>query len=245
LAAIPGLALLASFRGRDRVGGPAWALVHPVEQLKPPFDKELFCRIARRNFEGDPHLPLFLTALEGIPLAIELVAARAHGRASLEALWTQWTNIGSALAVHPDFDAERLTSLPHSIELSLKSSRLTPAAHRLFRLLGQLPAGIVADDRDFLLNDEGFEAEEALLRIGLAAERGNRLDLLSPLRDHAQRHHQPQPDDMAWPARYLQITRELSEIMGTAAGAGVMMRLHPEFANITGGDPRRAPGSPR
>lgn len=48
LAVTPGLALLASFRGRDRVGGPAWALVYPVDQLMPPFDNELFCRIAQR-----------------------------------------------------------------------------------------------------------------------------------------------------------------------------------------------------
>ena len=234
LAAIPGVALLASFRGRDRVAGPAWALVHPVKRLESPDDAALFGRIAQNGFDGDPHLPLFLAALEGIPLAIELVARRAHGRTSLTALWTQWTRLGSDLAAHPDFAASRLTSLPHSIELSLQSSRLTLAAHKLFRLLGQLPAGIVAEDRDTLLGADGFEAEEALLQIGLAVERGNRLDLLSPLRDHAKRHHKPQPpDDIAWPTRYLQITRELGETIGTAAGAGVMMRLQPEFANIS------------
>ena len=113
LADIPGLALLASFRGGDRVGGPAWALVHSVAHLDPPDDIELFCRVAQTQFPDDPHLPLFMAALGGIPLAIELVAARAHGRASLAALWTQWTRIGAALAVHPDFDVGRLTSLPH------------------------------------------------------------------------------------------------------------------------------------
>ena len=234
VAAIPGVALLASFRGRDRVGGPAWALVHPVDRLKPPFDRDLFCRIARRAFDGDVHLPLFLTALEGIPLAIELVAARAHGRTSLAALWTQWTKIGSELAAHPDFDAGRLTSLPHSIELSLRSSRMTDVGHRLFRLLGQLPAGITAEDRDELLGADGFNAEEALLRIGLAVERANRLDLLSPVRDHARRQHAPQPpDDTAWPAWYLGLARRRGETIGTTAGADVMTRLQPEFANIT------------
>jgi hypothetical protein len=151
LTDIPGLTLLASFRGGDRVGGPAWALVHPVAHLDPPDDAELFCRIAQRNFSDDPYLPRFMTALGGIPLAIVLVAARAHGRSALSALWAQWKRIGAALAVHPDFDAGRLTSVPHSIELSLTSSRLTPAAYRLFCLLGQLPAGIAEEDRDELL----------------------------------------------------------------------------------------------
>ena len=233
LAAIPGLAVLASFRGRDRVSGPTWALVHPVDRLKPPFDRELFCRIAQQDLVNDPHLPLFLAVLEGIPLAIELVAARAYGRSSLAALWTQWNKLGSELAVHSDFAAGRQTSLPHSIELSLRSSRLTETAHRLFRLLGQLPVGILAEDRDELLGDEGFAAEEALLRVGLAVERGSRLDLLSPLRDHARRHHVPRaPDDTAWPAHYLGLTRRLGEAIGTRAGGGVTSRLVPEFANI-------------
>jgi tetratricopeptide (TPR) repeat protein len=233
LAAIPGVAILASFRGHDHVGGSAWA-IHPVNRLKPPFDSELFCRVARRTFDGDAHLPLFLTALDGIPLAIELVAVRAHARTSLSALWTQWTKIGSELAAHPDFGAGRLTSLPHSIELSLKSSRLTDAAHRLFRLLGQLPAGIIAEDRDELLGAGGFNGEEALLRVGLAVERGNRLDLLSPIRDYARRHYAPQPpDDTAWPALYLGLARRLGEAIGTPAGAGVVTRLQPEFPNIT------------
>jgi len=179
-------------------------------QLKSPFDRELFCRIAQRDFADNPDLSLFLAVLEGIPLAIELIAARAYGRTSLAALWAQWNKLGSELAVHPDFAAGRLTSLPHSIELSLQSTRLTEMAHRLFRLLGQLPAGIIAEDRDELLGDEGFAAEEALLRIGLAVERGSRLDLLSPLRDHARRHHVPRtPDDTAWSEYYLRLTRQL------------------------------------
>ncbi len=235
LAAIPGLALLGSFRGRDRVSGPTWALVHPVDRLKSPFDRELFCRVAQSDLVNDSHLPLFLAALAGIPLAIELVASRAYGRSSLAALWAQWNKLGSELAIDPDFAAAagRLTSLPHSIELSLQSTRLTEAAHRLFRLLGQLPAGIAAGDRDELLGDESFAAEEALLRIGLAIERGSRLDLLSPLRDHARRHHVPgAPDNTAWPAHYLGLTRRLGEAIGTRAGEGATFRLVPEFPNI-------------
>ncbi|WP_428485437.1 tetratricopeptide repeat protein [Rhodopila sp.] len=233
LADIPALAVLASFRGNDRVGGPAWALVHPVGQLDPPDDVELFCRVAQGRFPNDPHLPCFMTALGGIPLAIELVAARAHSRSSLAALWTQWTRIGTALAVDPDFDAGRLTSLPHSIELSLTSNRLTPVARRLFCLLGQLPAGLAVEDRDELLGDEGFDGEDALLRIGLAVERGDRLDLLPPIRDHAARHHAPlAPDGAAWPIHYLGLARRFGETVATKAGEGAVGRLVAEFANI-------------
>ena len=235
LADVPGLALLVSVRGRDHVGGPAWTLVHPVAHLDPPYDAELFCRIAYDRFPNDPDLPRFMTALGGIPLAIELVAKHAYGQSSLVALWTQWERKGAELASHPDFKdtPDRLTSLPHSIELSLVSSRMTPTAWRLFRLLGQLPAGLDPRDRDQLLDEDGFDGQKALHRIGLAVERNGRLDLLPPIREHARRHYAPvAPDDHAWPTYYLTLTQERGETIGSKAGKGVVARLVPEFANI-------------
>jgi hypothetical protein len=47
LAVTPGLALLARFFSWPC--GPAWALVYPVDQFMPPFDNELFCRIAQAS----------------------------------------------------------------------------------------------------------------------------------------------------------------------------------------------------
>lgn len=238
IAAIPNVAVLASFRG-----GPQpfrwlnWTLVHPVERLKPPFDRQLFQRTAANSFEGDQHLTRFQTVLEGIPLAIELVALRAHGRSSLGPLWEQWKTVGAELASDPDYSSipDRLTSLPHSIELSLRSKRMTEGAFRLFRLLGQLPAGLVDEDRDELLREStgGFNAGDALLRIGLAVERSGRLDLLSPIREYALRRHPPSPaDQAAWPAHYLALTQSKGEVIGTMEGGGAMARLVPEFANI-------------
>jgi len=238
LTAIPGVAVLASFRGgRQPFRSVNWTLVHPVDRLNPPFDRELFQRTAANNFDGDPRLDDFLKALDGIPLAIELVALRAHGRSSLGALWQQWRQLGVELAADPDYASspDRLTSLPHSIELSLCSSRMTETALRLFRYLGQLPAGLVDEDRDALLgeNADGFNARDALVRIGLAIERNDRLDLLSPVREHALRRHMPAHADQAkWPEHYLRLTQSLGERIGTSEGGRAMARLVPEFANI-------------
>jgi tetratricopeptide (TPR) repeat protein len=233
LAAVDGLAVFASFRGRDRIGGPIWTLIHQVRELDRDPSAELFCRIAGQSFADDPCLALFLDALAGVPLAIELVARRAFGRNSLAPLWAQWTRIGAELAAHPDFEPDRLTSLPASIELSLKSNRLTGPARRLFRLLGQLPAGLGEADRDALMGDDGYAAEEALLRVGLAVERAGRVELLPPVREHAARRHAPNPPDVRlWPDHYLNLARHRGEIIGTTADDGALARLLPELPNI-------------
>jgi tetratricopeptide (TPR) repeat protein len=233
LAGVPGVALLASFRGRDRVRGLDWALVHPVPELATPAARELFGRIAGPWVLDDPALDTFLGVLGGVPLAIELVAHRADGSSTLAPLWAEWEKVGVRLAEDPDFTDTRLTSLAHSIELSLKSSRISPAAKRLFGLLGVLPAGLVAADRDALLGSEAFDAQDRLRRIGLAIERPGRIDLLPPIRDHARRHYAPEGDDAAaWAGHFLRITQELGDAIGTQDGDGAITRLQPEFGNI-------------
>ncbi len=232
LAAIPGLTLLASFRGSDFVDGPDWQ-VEEIHGLDAGDAATLFRHYAKRIAPDDPDLPRFIAALGGIPLAIELVARQAYSRTTLAALWMRWTEIGAELATDPDYEAARLTSLPHSIELSLRSQRLTDEARRLFRLLGHLPAGLCAEDRDALLGRSGDTAENALIRIGLAIERDTRLDMLPPIRDHAKRHHRPEsPDGTAWPAHFLTLTRERGEAIGTKAGVGAVARLTPEYPNV-------------
>ncbi len=47
LMKVPGLSLLASFRGTDRISRPAW-ISHSLGQLALEPSKELFCRIPRR-----------------------------------------------------------------------------------------------------------------------------------------------------------------------------------------------------
>src|SRR5581483_11444462 len=100
----------------------------------------------------------------------------------------------------------RLTSLEKSLELSFASPRLGDAGRRLFAVLGELPAGIAADDARALLGDAAFEAQRGLLSCGLGFERAGRLDLLPPVRDHARRLHRPEAGDAAqWRNRFLEL----------------------------------------
>ncbi len=231
LDAISGLAILASFRGRDIVRGPAWALIHPITELDRPNSADLFCRVAQRDFSGDPYLDKFVEALGGIPLAIELVAGRAGGETPLAGVWDQWTRYGTEFAINPDFDGDRLSSLPRSIELSLQSSRMNDDAWGLFRLLGQLPAGIGPDDRDILIGKTEFDAAHRLARIGLAVERNGRLDLLPPIREHAARFHPPWGAPK-WPEHYLALCADVADKFTTNRGSEVTRRILAELPNI-------------
>ena len=68
---------------------------------------------------------MFLDALGGVPLAVELVALRAAGETALRELWAEWQRRGVVLAAHPDLPPDhRLTSLTRSLDLSWQSRRL-------------------------------------------------------------------------------------------------------------------------
>jgi tetratricopeptide (TPR) repeat protein len=233
IASIPGVALLASIRGGGSPHSPHWNCRIDVGPLADIDASTLFLRIAPRIRPDDPHLAPFLEALGGIPLAIELVAYRAEGDTTLAELWQEWRRLGGALAARPGVDPSRLTSLPHSIDLSLQSRRLGEDGKRLFRLLGQLPAGIARDDRVALFGDAAAQAGEELRSVGLAVTRGDRLDLLPPIRDHAQRFHKPTGTEAkAWRDHYLLLLRDRAPRIGNADDPGFANQLAPDVANF-------------
>lgn len=232
LAGVPELALLASFRGEAAVGGAPWSLRHPVQPLAEMDARTLFLTIAETISGNDPYLPAVLEVLGGVPLALCLTARRVTGRNELAELWDEWQAVGPVLARLPTTAAHRLTSVTHSIELSLRAPGLTEAGRRLFRLLGQLPAGIAAEDRRALLGGVAFDAEGELRGIGLAVGVGRRLDLLPPVREHARRAHQPTGEDATWFHYYLSLIARLGSRLGGEGGAEAASRIVPELPNI-------------
>ena len=231
LAAIPGLVLLASFRGDEAVGGAHWSPRHTVRPLTGDDSRALFFDIAAQIPSDDPHLPDLLRELGGVPLAICLTARRAARHDNLTELWSQLLATGTAVAKLPG-EEHRLTSVPRSIEFSLQSSRMKAPGLRLFRLLGQLPAGIADADRQSLLGAESMDAFDQILGVGLAMRDDFRLDLLPPVRDHARRAYPPPDGDTAWFHHYLSLAAEHGTRIGRDGGAAAIERLAPELANI-------------
>ena len=233
LAALPGLALMASVRGEEGVSGLGWSEQVWLETLPPEISRELFLLIAGRIREDDPDLQFFLGELGGIPLAIRLVATRASTHGGLASLRRQWERHGVSLAAEPDGEGGRLDSLVASIEFSLGSRRFREEGKRLFRLLGQLPAGLLPDDCDALLKEAAFDAIDQLRAIGLLRDREARIDLLPPVRDVARRRHPPQASDTtAWVSHYLALAKREGDHLGKDGGGSAITRLLPEIPNI-------------
>jgi len=210
LASVPGLTLIASFRGREVVDGLKWWTILNLEGLPYAVAKELFVSIAGRRLLTDPHLHSFVDALGGIPLAIDLVARRAHGRATLAPLWREWQKIGADFARRKEFPDGPLTSLPYSIELSLKSPRLKDnnSALRLFSFLGQLPAGLTDEDCEALIGASSFEAGECLVKTGIAIDLDTRINILPPIREHSRRYYAPRDDEnIIWVSYFKELAR--------------------------------------
>lgn len=230
---VPQLALLASIRGNDPPASVRWTRQRTMHPLKSPHDSEMFRDIATSIERDDPNLAPLLTLLGGIPIVIELVAQQAAPHDTLAAVHAEWLRVGSALAKRRGVAPSKLSSLDVSLELSLGSPRLAEAGRRLFCILGPLPAGMAPEDVAALLGDAAFNARQELLSTALAIERGDRLDLLPPIRDHAVRHHPPANDDAKrWREHYLGLVRDVGQNIGRAEGAGAVRRLAPELANL-------------
>jgi hypothetical protein len=181
----------------------------PLPQLPDDAARKLFVELAPSAVAYPTYLDRFLTALAGIPLAVELVALRAAGDMPLPELWAEWQRRGTVLVADPDLPPSRLTSLHRSLDLSWNSPRLRQAGRRLFRLLGQLPAGIADLERAALMPDDGTEAARQLRVTGLAHPQADRLDVLPPIRDYARSFHTPdEADAVACACYYLHLVQD-------------------------------------
>jgi tetratricopeptide (TPR) repeat protein len=233
LGQVPGLVLLATLRGEDAPWEPLWT-VRPVTRLAPEDARALFLRLSRLG-EDEPCLEEFLAALDGLPLGITLVARRAQGQhGGLRAFWEEWQAEGVKAARNPYAPGEeRHASLVACIEFSLKSKRLTPAGRRLFSWLGALPAGLCLEDRRALQGEAEAEgAAGQLVDIGLAFMEKGRLDLLPPIRRHADAAYRPQDKaGRQWVEHFLKLTAGLGPSV-LREGGKVMARLTPEIPNL-------------
>jgi tetratricopeptide (TPR) repeat protein len=188
LAAIEGLRLVLTIRGEPpNVPGPGARTLQDVERLGEVDARALFLRRAGDQFEGDPALPGLLSALDGHPLSIELLAANAQGKANLRGLADDWRDRRADMLRRGAAD-DRKTSLRASLELSLAALNPPSAAHRLIRVMALLPDGMSEADSRTILSDgeptrEDRGAAARLEGARLASRPDGRWRLLAPVRE--------------------------------------------------------------
>ena len=231
LAAVPGLALVASVRGNERPGGLSWAEALRIIPLDPVAARQEFLDIAGRKFEADPLLDSLLAAVDCVPLAIHLLAHAAEPDPSLENLWQRWQAERTALLKRGP-GTDRLTNIELSYEISWNGPRMTEDARRLLSVLAQLPAGVAAAHLS-AINPADPGAATGLRACGLAYDEEDRLRILAPIREYVTHAHPPQAGDLEQAAAfYRRILIEHGPKVGDTGGLEAVRTLGPEAPNI-------------
>ncbi|KZT52169.1 hypothetical protein CALCODRAFT_558224 [Calocera cornea HHB12733] len=176
--------LLVTMRGSDFPAGIQWEtprLSH-LEPLSRPDSRILYLSM---NAIEDPQLDTLLEAMDGWPLAIELIALAGNGMLTPTQLLQRYTLLKTKLLNrHPPTHA---TSVELSIEMSLNSGvvQRQPMAQVLLVLLSKFPSGTLIHLLETIFRRMGGEvylAEEALRKVSLIYLRGSRLHILAPIR---------------------------------------------------------------
>ena len=170
IAAIPQVGMAITSRGTGRPAGLRWRDFAMVSPLPLADARRLFLAVAGTGLAGDPRLDELLAGLDGVPLAVELMAYAAQGQPDLAEVAQLWRaeRIGMLQRMG---GARRELSVAVSVEASITAPLMTPSARRLLSLLGVLPDGMVRGDLAELLPGGGLAAAAVLRQPGWPSAR--------------------------------------------------------------------------
>jgi hypothetical protein len=97
LGAIPQLALAVSARGTARPAGLRWRDFAMLSPLPLADARRVFLAVAGPGFATDPRLDELLAELDGVPLAVELMAYAAQGQPGLTGVAERWRTERTAI----------------------------------------------------------------------------------------------------------------------------------------------------
>ncbi|KZV87071.1 hypothetical protein EXIGLDRAFT_212086 [Exidia glandulosa HHB12029] len=204
LSDIPDLSFIVTMRGSERPLGVSWSrpLLPPLAPLDTTASKQAFLSICDRG-EDDFLLPHLLKPLEGVPLAITLMASLAQFE-PIDALLARWQDARTAMLRKGEHDAHqhKSTSLDLSIATSLESPRLrqVPDAEYLLTLLSLLPNGAFdADIRSWTAANEDYARSlSTLLQTALSFRSPEgRIRVMTPIREFMLSARPPSESSMS------------------------------------------------
>jgi tetratricopeptide (TPR) repeat protein len=228
LTSIESLALIVTIRGQKRPPGIPFRSTMEAERLDPADARDVFVKVAGRpQFTTDPDLDHLLKALDGMALAITLMARYAEAYETLEPVWSSWQAKHTAMLRE---GAGRLANLNTSFDLSM--AVLTSEARRLLSVMAMLPDGIAQIDRSSVLAGLDDVAHE-LRNRALIFEEAKRLRILAPLREYVAAAYPPSDEDQQRAVdHYLELAAVEGKKVGREGGSGAVSRLAPEVGNV-------------
>ena len=184
--------------------------------MTPAAAKSAFLAIAGRKLKDDTNLDALLETLDGHPLSISLLAARASGLSQLGDLYKAFVKNRASLSRRRDPSEESLTSTRASLSFSLKSKQLSAEAKRLLSLIACLSDGMSPQLSAEFVGDSADSARVTLIRLGLASDQGNgRLNILAPLREAIRLDSPASQADEDKLIDYMLALAELGSTVGT------------------------------
>ena len=232
IAAIPQVGVAISSRRTGRPAGLRWRDFAMVSPLPLADARRLFWAVAEASFAADSQLDELLGELDGVPLAIELMAYAAQDQGDLAKVAARWRDERTGILARLG-GARRELSVAVSVEVSVTSPLMTGGSRRLLSLLGMLPDGIASDDLTELLPGNGLAGAAVLRQLGLAFGEGDRLRTLAPVREHIAATHPPAPADLNQAVgHYARLAAAIGEEVGASDGAQAVARLQADTGNI-------------
>jgi len=224
-------AMVVSMRGHERPQEVSWRQPIELTRLDDDSAREAFLEIAGKEFADDPRVRDLCKELEGVPLAITLMALAAQGESDLEGIWSRWQSERTAMLKRDKGD-HPLTSLDLSYQISIHGDRMNPEARELLSVLSLLPDGLAHQDLPEI-HPHGHRAASTLRKVGLAFDEAGRLRVLAPLREHVTKKYPPEKDALdPVVSHFVELALEHGDTVGREGGAEAVQRLSQEVGNV-------------
>jgi tetratricopeptide (TPR) repeat protein len=232
IAEIPQLGVAITSRGTGHPAGLRWRNFAMVSPLPLADARRLFLAVAGTGLAGDLRLDELLAELDGVPLAVELMAYAAQGQPDLAEIVERWQQERTGMLARLG-GAHRELSVAVSVEASIGAPLMTVPAARLLSLLSVLPDGIARADLKELQPHTGLAAAAVLRQLGLAFGEGNRLRTLAPIREHVAAAYPPEPADLDQAiSHYAHLAATTGREVGRSDGAHAAARVQADIGNI-------------
>ncbi|SFR10623.1 hypothetical protein SAMN04488564_103436, partial [Lentzea waywayandensis] len=229
LRAVPGLVTGIGSRGAHVPTGLVGLREINLRPLPQDDAIDVFVAVAGERHRADPAIRALMADLDGVPLAIVLMASLARTESHLGTLATAWRAKRTDLLQH-GANPDRTSSLPVSIELSWDQLSLDGRA--ALSLAALLPDGWPHNKAGMYLPEELAAGVIELSRRALLHDDELRQRCLAPLRQHVLARHPPDSAQIGLLAAPVRMLTARAAQVGSAEGAEAATDIASELTNL-------------